>query len=314
MFAMSYSAYGGVENLKKVEVPKPSPGPNQVQIRVAASSVNPVDWKIASGAIRLYMPAKFPCIPGFDVSGVVTELGTGVTGVAVGDKVHARMKTTGASAEFVVADMEVTTRMPEGMSMADAAALPLAGMTALQGLRNHSGLQMEGSTQRVLVVAASGGVGHYGVQIARAAGATVVGVCSGKNAALVRELGAHEICDYTQPDPYKGQAPFDIILDCVADNPSSFLPLLTPNGTYATVMPGPKVFLRSVLNLVSGRKAKPVMLKSTAADLAYLDGLYAAGKLKVVTDSTFPLEKLGEAWTRSMSGRVTGKVVVEVGH
>lgn len=312
MKAMQFSAYGGPEKLSLVEVPRPRPGNGEVLIRVAASSVNPVDWKMASGAFRLLIPVKFPSTPGFDLAGTVEELGSGVTGFTVGQRVHARALTSVASAEYAVAGISVVTTIPEGMSFAEAAALPLAGMTALQGLRDECGLPMSGATQRVLVVGASGGVGHLGVQIARAAGAYVVGVCSGRNAALVRDLGAQEVVDYTQPDPYRGQAPFDVVLDCVSDNPFSFLPFLTGSGTYATTLPGPKVFLRSAINLISGRKARPVLLKSNAPDLAFLDGLFTAGKLKVVIDSRYPLSELGAAWTRSISGRAVGKLVVEV--
>jgi NADPH:quinone reductase-like Zn-dependent oxidoreductase len=310
MRAISYSSYGGVERLTPGEHPRPTPGPAQILVKVAASSVNPVDWKVASGKFKLIMPVKFPCIPGFDMAGEIVELGPGVTGFRIGQRVHARLAQTGASAEFAVAGVEVTAPMPATMSMAEAAALPLAGMTALQGLRNQAGLPMSGATQRVLVVGASGGVGHLAVQIAKASGAKVVGVCSGRNVKPVQELGADEVLDYTQPEPYQGQAPFDIVLDCVSDNPGAFLPLLGPRGCYATTLPGPKVFLRSVLNPLLGRKAKPVMLKSNAADLRLLDELYEAGKLKVLIDSRHPLASLGEAWTRSMSGRAVGKIVV----
>ncbi len=160
---------------------------------------------------------------------------------------------------------------------------------------------------------ASGGVGHLAVQIARASGATVVGVCSGRNAALVSSLGAHEVIDYTQPDPYRGQAPFDIVLDCVAGRPSPWLPLLAAGGRYASCVPDGKTFLRSALNLVTSKKVRAVMLKSRAADLRTLDQLVEAGALRVVVDRRFKLEALAQAWERSMGGRATGKIVIDVG-
>ncbi len=314
MRAMIYRAYGGASRLEMADIPAPVPGPGQVLVRVLASSVNPVDWKMASGKMRLIIPAKFPAVPGFDVAGVVAEVGPGVTEFASGERVHARIAKggTGASAELAVAGVDVTVKMPAGMSAGDAAALPLAGMTALQGLRDRAGMPLKGARERVLVVGASGGVGHFAVQIARAAGATVFGVCSGRNAALVTGLGAHEVIDYTQPDAYRGQAPFDIVLDCVGGSPSPWLRRLVPGGRFVSALPGPGVFARSFLNPVTSRKARPVMLKSNAADLGVLDRLAEAGELRVVVDSRFPLAELPKAWERSMSGRAAGKIVIDV--
>jgi alcohol dehydrogenase len=202
--------------------------------------------------------------------------------------------------------------MPEGLDFADAAGLPLAGMTALQGLRDQGSMPLEGSKDRILIVGASGGVGHFAVQIARAAGATVVGVCSGRNAALVTSLGAHEVLDYTRPDPYRGQAPFDIVLDAVASDPATWLPLLGPGGRYASCVPAPNTLLRSAINVFTSKKVKAVMLKSRATDLRILDRLIEEKKLRVVIDSRFPLADLSAAWERSMSGRATGKIIIDV--
>lgn len=314
MRAMIYRAYGGVERLEEAEIPAPVPGAGQVLVRVLASSVNPVDWKRASGKMRLIMPVKMPAVPGFDVAGVVAEVGPGVTELARGERVHARIVDggTGACAELAVAGVDVTAKMPAGLSAGEAAALPLAGLTALQGLRDRAGLPLEGARERVLVVGASGGVGHIAVQIARAAGATVVGVCSGRNAALVTGLGAHEVIDYTRPDAYRGQAPFDIVLDCVGGSPSPWMRRLAPGGRFASTMPGPSVFARSFVNFMTSRKAHAVMLKSSAADLRVLDRLVDAGKLRVVIDSRFPLAELAKAWERSMTGHVAGKIVIDV--
>ncbi len=202
--------------------------------------------------------------------------------------------------------------MPAQLDFGEAAGLPLAGMTALQGLRDVAGLPMAGATQRVLVVGASGGVGHLAVQLARAMGATVVGVCSARNAEFVKSLGAHAVVDYAAKDPYAGQAPFDVVLDCVGGPVGPLLPRLTPKGILASTVPGPALFLRAALNVFSGRKVKPVMLKACAADLALLDGLVEKGALRVQVDSRFPLEKLAEAWARSMAGRAVGKIVIDV--
>jgi NADPH:quinone reductase-like Zn-dependent oxidoreductase len=313
MKAMLYRSYGGPEKLELVEIPKPTPGPGQILLKVFASSVNPVDWKIASGKMRFIMPAKFPTIPGADVAGEVIEVGAGATGFSIGMRVHARIAATaGASAEYAVAGIEVSASIPEGMGFAEAAGLPLAGMTALQGLRDKTLLPLEGAKEKVLIIGASGGVGHLAVQIAKSTGAFVVGVCSAKNEALVRSLGADGVIDYQKPDAFSGHKDFDIIYDCVSGDPSPWLPMLTSKGRYASCMPGVSTFLRSFLNPFMGRSVRPVMLKSNATDLQILDRLVDQKKLKVVIDSRLPLEKLKEAWERSLSGRAIGKIIIEV--
>jgi len=312
MRAMVYKSYGSSPEL--AELPRPKPTTGQVLVAVRSSSVNPVDWKVARGDMRIMTLFPFPRVPGLDVAGEVVEVGAGVKGFLVGQKVHARIGDLkgGACAEFALVGVDVLTGMPQGMDFATAAAIPLAGMTALQGLRDACAMPMSGATQRVLIVGASGGVGHLGVQIAVAAGAHVTGVCSGRNAELVRGLGAHAVIDYTQPDAFAGQAPFDIILDCVGGSHSPWLPRLQSDGHFASVVPGPAVIGRSLLNAFRGQKVHPVLLKTNAADLALLDGLFAAGKLRCVIDSHFSLDQLGQAWTRSISGRATGKIVIDV--
>jgi NADPH:quinone reductase-like Zn-dependent oxidoreductase len=314
MRAMSQSTYGKPDVLHLVELPRPVPGAGEVLIAVAASSVNPIDWKRASGTMKLIMPVKFPAVPGYDVSGVIEQCGPGVTGFSVGQRVHARIAqgSGGGSAEFAVAGVTEVAAMPDGLGFAEAAAMPLAGMTALQALRDKAGMPLSGAQKRVLVVGASGGVGHFAVQIARSAGVTVVGVCSARNAALVTSLGATAVVDYKAPNPYAGQEPFDIVLDCVGSDPGPFLAMLTASGCYVSCLPAPANLLRALLNPFSGKKVRSVMLKSNATDLAILDGLYASGKLKAVIDSRFPLQDLALAWERSMSGRSVGKVVVDV--
>lgn len=315
MNAILYRRYGSPDVLASADIPKPSPGPGQILIAVRASSVNPIDWKLASGKLRFLMPLKLPQVPGFDVAGEVVEVGAGVTGFPIGARVHARLdKGIGAaSAAFSLASPDVTTVMPDSMDFATAAGLPLAGMTALQGLRNHGGLSLSGSTKRVLVIGASGGVGHLAVQIARAAGATVIGICSGRNRAMVESLGANEVIDYQQPDPYRSLAPCDIILDCVGSAYQDWTPFLTPSGAFVSALPGPALILRGLLNAVSRHKVHAVMLKSNAPDLRILDELAATGKLRVVIDQRFPLEQLQAAWQRSISGRAVGKIIITVG-
>lgn len=312
MRAMQYRRYGEPPTL--VDLPVPTPGKGEVLVRVSCASVNPVDWKKASGTIRFIMPVKLPCTPGFDLAGVVEAVGPGAPEFSVGMRVHTRLsgQNGGASAEYAVCGIDVLAPMPAAMDFASAAGLPLAGMTALQGLRDEAGMPMTGASERVLVVGASGGVGHLAVQIARAAGATVIGVCSGKNAGLVRDLGAHEVIDYRAADPFAALAPVDIVLDCVGGPPAPWLPLLKEKGRFASTTAGVAVVLRTGLNILTSKRVRPVLLKSNSADLRVLNALFEAGKLRVVVDARYPLADLNAAWDQSKAGRTAGKIVVDV--
>ncbi len=326
MRAMQMQNYGGPEALGLVDVSTPAPAAGQLLVRVHCASVNPVDWKRASGSLRFIMPVKFPSVPGYDIAGEVVSVGSGVAGFAPGMRVHARIPdlSAGASAEFAVVAAHAVAVMPEGMTFADAAALPLAGMTALQALRDgaglhagsalspRSGLSASKARQRVLVVGASGGVGHLGVQVAKAAGAWVSGVCSGRNVAWVQALGADEVLDYTRSDAFAGVAAFDTVLDCVAGNPGPWLKLMQPDAHYVSVIPGPGTFIWPLLHPFSRRRVKPWMLKSNGDDLRALDALWVQGKLRVAIDRRFGLADLGAAWQRSMSDRAVGKIVIDV--
>ncbi len=309
-----YRRYGGPEVLELGELPRPAPSTDEVLVKVEATSINPIDWKRGSGKLRLLMPAFLPLVPGYDVSGTVVEAGGRASEFPPGTKVHARISDSrgGASAEFALVSLDVLTRMPDGMSFADAAALPLAGMTALQGLRDTLGLPLKNATQRVLVVGASGGVGHFAVQLAASTGAHVIGVCSARNVELVRSLGAKEVVDYAKADALTGLAPVDLVFDCVSGDASPYLPLIKAGGRYASPVITPGLLARQVLNPLAKVKELMVMLKPTAADLGVLDRLWKSGQLKVVIDSTFPLTRIAEAWAKSIGGRAVGKIVVEV--
>lgn len=313
MRAMVLDSYGFQPRL--AELPPPSPGPGEVLVRVRATSVNPIDWKQAGGAYRPVLRARFPgFIPGYDVAGEVLSVGPGVTGFAQGDRVHVRLAGNGggANAEQVCVPAADLAKLPASLDFAEGAGLPLAGLTALQGLRDHCGLRAPLDGRRVLVVGASGGVGHLGVQLARAWGAHVTGVCSARNADFVRSLGAHEVVDYAAPGAWSGVAPFSAILDCVGGPVSPWLARLSAGGHFASCLPGPAVFAHAALNPLRSRKVSAVLMKANAPDLSVLDDLAGAGALRVHLDSRFPLEQLGEAWARSRTGRAVGKIAVEL--
>jgi 2-desacetyl-2-hydroxyethyl bacteriochlorophyllide A dehydrogenase len=214
MKAAVIDAFGPESLLEVREVPKPEISDDEMLVEVHASSVNPIDWKIGDGMMGDRYGDEFPMILGLDASGVVVGAGANVTGFKVGDEVFGR-STNGTGkcyAEFVVLNPETVVQKPEQISHAEAAAMPLAALTALNGLKNFGALT---PGQRVLIIGGSGGVGTYAVQIAKNIGAEVTAVCSTGNVDLVRELGADRVIDYTQQDPLETDAPYDLIYDTV---------------------------------------------------------------------------------------------------
>ena len=218
-----------------------------------------------------------------------------------------------ASAEFALVNLTVAARVPDGLSWEEAAAIPLAGMTALQGLRDCCGMALTGYRGRVLVVGGSGGVGSYAVQIAKRAGAEVVGVCSGRNADLVRSLGAAEIIDYTTESGFGRLAPYDIVYDCVGSQGfGHFKPHLKRDGHFVSafpVQPGTQLGILTSA-ILPGPSCKAVRLSTNAADLEILSGMVREGALRSVVDRVWRFEELPQAHRASMEGRARGKIVV----
>lgn len=314
MKAMQYQRYGGPEQLRLGDVPRPIPSPDQVLVKLTASSVNPVDWKLHNGSFRFVMPVKMPSIPGFDLAGEVIEVGSAVTGFTPGERIYAMLDSRpgGASAEYAVVGTKAAALMPANLSEQEAAAIPLAGLTALQALRDGGRLV---SGQRILVVGASGGVGHYAVQIAKAMGAHVTAVCSARNIEMVRGLGADHVIDYTSQSDFVTDGPYDVIFDTIATSPfKAFVAVMTRQAVYVCTLPNPALIARAFLMpLYSKRRVRLVMVKSKGEDLRYLTGLVEEGKLRPVIDRTLPLEQLPIAHALSQEGRTAGKIVIGIG-
>lgn len=281
-------------------------------MRTLASSVNPIDWKLHSGALRLVRPIARPTIPGLDVVGEVLE--SQDPGFASGQRIVARIGELpgGAMAEQCLVGADVAVALPEGISVEDAAALPLAGMTALQGLRDDCGLLLQGDERRrILVVGASGGVGHYAVQLGRIAGAHVTAVCSGKRAELVRSLGAQAIIDYREQEDFRSGAPYDIVIDCAARAPwSRFREVMAPRSHMSQPTPTPVWLLHFALGAFSGKKPHFTRLAPNAEDLALLLGHVAAGRMRSVVGARFPWTELAAAWALNQAGGTEGKIVL----
>ncbi len=317
MKAATYVRYGGPEVLEVRDVPRPVPRDHEVLVRVRAASVNPVDWKVRAGRLRPVVRASFPMIPGCDVAGEVVEAGAQVSRFTPGEEVFAMLspRTGGATAQYAAVAERSTARKPSNLSWAEAAAVPLAALTALQGLRNRGGLDRG---DRLLVHGASGGVGHFAVQLGKILGGHVTAVAGTGRQDFLRELGADQSVDYTHEDFLDRGERWDVILDVVANR--SFRQCrgaLTHRGRYVRLLPGPSALLSGlathVLGLAGyGRRSKTVMVRARGTDLTYLAGLIEQGKLRPVLQEVFPLDDVRAAHEASETGHARGKVVVEI--
>lgn len=315
MQAVLIRGFGPASVLCLEQLPVPVPGPGQVLVRVHATSVNPIDWKIRDGLMSARYGTAFPLVLGFDAAGEVASLGEGVRGFAVGDAVFARSDLGPGQcyAEYAVLNAGTVARKPQRLSFEEAAGVPLAGLTALVGLRDVAGLA---AGQRVLVIGASGGVGTYAVQIAKNLGAHVTGVCSQPNVALVRGLGADAVLDYTREPVLRKGAGYDVIYDTVgAHEHAAAVPALTPSGVYLTLVPTPGVeFYVPGQTERRPRGGYFVVWAPKAADLEVLGHWADSGRLRTVVDSVYPLAALRAAHERSQTLRARGKIVIRVFH
>lgn len=315
MKAAFYQDFGSVDQLNVGERPTPTPADNELCIKVIASSVNPIDWKLRQGLLKFQTKKKLPFIPGSDISGVVSSVGDKVRGFTVGDEVFGQISAIngGALAEYCVATEDCVVKKEEGFSHEEASGVSLAGQTSYQALVEQAGLK---ASQTVLIIGASGGIGQMGVQIAKAIDAKVIAVCSQKNAELVRSLGADQVIDYQQTDFRKEQLTVDVIYDCVGnDTPSSCRSILAKKGVFLSPAPQLKqipelLYYRYVSPLLGGVKAQIVLLKKSQDKLQALDKLIKEQKLKVTVDKVFSLDEVKEAHRYSESGRARGKIIV----
>lgn len=323
MKALQYDCYGGgAAGLKHVELPVPTPKKDEVLVKLEAASINPVDWKIQKGMLRPFLPRKFPFVPVSDVAGEVVEVGTGVQAFKVGDKVVAMLNTFtgGGFAEYAVAQVKLTAKRPPEVSAAEGACLPIAGLTALQAVKDAAGINMDGSGKQanILVTAGSGGVGHFAVQLAKLGNTHVTATCGARNIEFVKNLGADEVLDYRTTEGSTLKSPsgrkYDAVIHCTTGIPwSTFEPNLSQNGKVIDITPGPSSLLTFAMKKLTFSKKQlvPLLLFPKGENLEFLVKLVKEGKLKTVIDSRFPLSKAEDAWAKSIDGHATGKIVVE---
>lgn len=304
MKAMTYSRYGDDSVLELRDLDTPRVGPGEVLVRVKAASVNPVDWKVMSGALDSFMQAVFPVVPGWDVAGVVEAVGLDTPEFHVGDEImaYARKDVVGGGtfAELVSVPVRTAVRKPASMTFEEAASLPLAGLTAYQTLTR---LNLN-ANDTVLVHGASGGVGSYAVQIAKHIGARVIGTASTRNHEYVRGLGADEVVEYGDGlvDRVRAVAPDGVTVsaDYVGGVEEQTMQVLTAAGRHVSVA-DPAVMANGGLY---------AWVRPSADDLAKLARLVDDGALRVDIAATYPLERLADAFGESREGHTRGKIVV----
>ncbi|MEW5870774.1 MAG: NAD(P)-dependent alcohol dehydrogenase [Chloroflexota bacterium] len=323
MKAFVYTKYGPPDVLQFKEIEKPAPRENEALVKIHAVSVNAADWHLLSADIflvrlmgtGLFKPSR-PVLGG-DIAGTVEAVGSGVTQFKPGDEVYGDILTTGSGgfAEYATAPEKTLAPKPANLSFEEAAAVPIAGLTALQGLRDVGHLQ---AGQKVLVNGASGGVGTFAVQIAKAFGAEVTAVCSTRNLEMARSLGADHVIDYTKEDFTKNGQRYDLIYAANGYHPiSAYKKSLTPTGVY--VMAGGKpaqmfqaMLLGPLMSEKTGRQLGGVSAKMDQGDLITLTGMLEAGKVVPYIDRRYPFSQTPEALRYLGEGHARGKVVITV--
>lgn len=313
MKAVIIHHYGSTEALHYENLEKPQIKSDQILVKVHATSVNPVDWKIRQGMLKFLTGKKFPMSLGLDLSGEVVAVGDSITRFKPGDLVYADLGYLpgGAYAEYAAVPEESAALKPTNMTHEQAAAVPVAGLTALQALRDHGQIRPE---HQVLIIGASGGVGSFAVQLAKSLGAIVTAVCSTRNSELVKSLGADRIIDYTQQDFTQDPTRYDIIFDAVSKHSFSHCKgNLKSKGVYIATLPSFDRLLQGFLTTFKpGKKAKLISVKARGQDLVYLKNLIEAGKLRSVIDRTYPLSEVAAAHAYSETERTVGKIVMTV--
>lgn len=303
-----YTKYGGVEVLHLQEVEKPVPNNQQLLINVKSVSLNPLDWKIFAGEVKLMSGSKFPKFVGCDFSGVIESVGHNTSNFKKGDEVFGLLDPfkEGVLGEYIVADEKQVSLKPTQLSFEQASSIPTAGQTALQMLAKSNILK----GQEVLINGASGGVGMFAIQIAKRRGAIVTAVASGKSQDLLKKWGSDHTIDYNKQNVSDINRKFDVILELSNKLPfSKAKKLMNRNATYITALPTVSVFINSFFNnLFSKKKYKFIMMKSNSQDL----NLLAEGVLKdmdIHISRTYSLTEYKEAYEKFIKEGAIGKVV-----
>ena len=305
MKAIRIHQYGGPEVLAQVETQRPTPGPNELLIKVAAASVNPFDWKVRAGYMKQFFPLTFPATLGWDVSGTVEEVGAAVTRFKRGDEVYTRLEAGGGYAEYTVADETIVASKPRTSDHVQAAAVPTAGLTAWQALFEVAQLR---AGQKVLIHAAAGGVGNFAVQFAKAKGAYVIGTASSRNQSLLRELGVDIALDYNKTRFEDVVRDVDVVLDTIGgDTQDRSFKVLKKGGILVSIVQPPS----NELAAKYGVRALFYGGHPSSADLTEISKLIDSNKVKPLVETVLPLADARQAHELSQSGHARGKIVLK---
>jgi NADPH:quinone reductase-like Zn-dependent oxidoreductase len=307
MHAIRIHGFGGLDALKEDVLPLPQPTDDEILVRVEAASVNPVDAKMREGKVSSVQAKDLPIILGRDLSGVIESCGTAVQSLRKGDEVIAFIGyDRGAYAQYVMIKAGEFAAKPENLSHVEAAAVPLAGLTAWQGMIDHGRLA---SGQRVLIHGGAGGVGHLAVQIAKAKGAWVAATCSGHDMDFVKKLGADQVIDYQEQKFEDEVGDIDLVFDLVAgETQDRSFKVLKQGGALISTLQDPDKNKAKAKNL----RVATYMTKPNGAQLAEIGRLLLAGKLRPYIFATFKLEEAGKAEQVLAGQHVQGKVVLTV--
>jgi NADPH:quinone reductase-like Zn-dependent oxidoreductase len=316
MKAIFYDRFGGPEVLEMRDVANSDPGRGQVLVRVHAAAMNPVDWKVRNGSMTLVAGKKFPKRSGLDFSGVVEKCGLDVVGLKPGDPVLGITPpmdgSKGSFAEKCVTRAELVLRKPARLSDTEAAATPIAGLSALQSLRHCK----VGAGKRVMLIGASGGVGTFAIQIAKALGAHVTAVCGPHGIEICTNLGADIVIDRTREDPLQSRAIYDAVLDLApAHSFGACRHLLATDGAYLSTLPSAGGIWSQVwTTLLGSQRVRMLILKPGAGDLKELGTLLASGAVKPWVGRVFSFseEDVRELHRVAQAGGVLGKLVMEM--
>ncbi|MFI1742587.1 NADP-dependent oxidoreductase [Streptomyces sioyaensis] len=310
MRAISQDVLGGPEVLQEVEVARPEPGPSEVLVRVHAAGVNPTDWKHREQGVFLGQP---PFVLGWDVSGVVEAVGTGVTLFKPGDEVFGMLPYpygVGSHAEYVTGPARAFARKPATIDHVQAGALPLAALTAWQALVDTAAIR---AGDRVLIHAAAGGVGHLAVQIAKARGAYVIGTASAAKHAFVRDLGADEVVDYQQADFAEVVHDVDVVLDTIGgEYQLRSLRTLRRGGLLVSILPFPAQGLAEEADRL-GMRTELLLVEADHTGMKVIAELAEGGALRAAIAGTFPMAQAVQAHELGETNRTTGKLVLVMG-
>jgi len=311
MKAVIINQYGSVNELKLADIPKPTAQPDEVLVKVHYSSINPWDYRVRNGSMKMFTGKKFPKILGVEAAGIIEKVGSNVNTFKKGDRVIVSTGIkNGSYTEYVSVHTSGVTRLPDDVSLKEGTTLPIVGTTAYNALYQIGSIK---KGDKVLINGAYGGVGIMGVQLAKLAGAEVTAVCSTPSIDQVKQLGADHVVDYKKKSVYDIENQFDILFDTVgvlSFNKSK--KLIKKGGVMINTLPTPKAMLTQLFSSGRSKKFKVINNKVQSDTVAKLARLVTQKELKIIIDKEYGLHELQAAHTYSESGRVKGKIVIKV--